>query len=76
MFQDCQSSVNYSTLFDFYVLLYTLRLYYIYILYEYAFLHYIYPVKLLITEPRGYPCQNLNIIVPPTLPGRNTGNNY
>ena len=24
--------------------------------------------RVLITEPRGYPCQNLNIIVPPTDP--------
>ena len=31
--------------------------------------------KVLITEPRGYPCQNLNIIVPPCDPRAEAGKN-
>ena len=29
--------------------------------------------EVLITEPRGYPCQNLNIIVPPCDPRAEVG---
>jgi len=29
--------------------------------------------EILLLEPRGYPCQNLNVIVPPTIPGADAG---
>ena len=29
--------------------------------------------QVLLQEPRGYPCQNLNILVPPTCPGADMG---